>query len=217
MCQAVQEHIEGYGLGPDDLLFPQWMFAYVRSGLVPAENEENLPPLVSKTGLVHEHGTMGARYAMNCHCRKCNEYGREYQRQWRRQQSTQRASKGQLSKVDTWRRDGSEFLMADVWTRFWNAARDAAGLPEGFTPYNARHTGISWAIDKGVDLQKVRQRAGHGSLEVTSRYAAILDERDTSLADALEEIFDGSHAAGGNHESTTELDAATELLTISTE
>jgi hypothetical protein len=41
-----------------------------------------------------------------------------------------------------------------------------------------------------VDLQKVRQRAGHGSLEVTSRYAAILDERDTSLADALEEIFD---------------------------
>jgi integrase len=73
--------------------------------------------------------------------------------------------------------------------RFWNAARDAAGLPEGFTPYNARHTGISWAIDKGVDLQKVRQRAGHGSLEVTSPYAAILDERDTSLADALEEIF----------------------------
>jgi integrase len=70
---------------------------------------------------------------------------------------------------------------------------DTTGLPEGFTPYNARHTGISWAIDKGVDLQKVRQRAGHGSVEVTSRYAAILDERDTSLADALEEIFDDPH------------------------
>ena len=78
------------------------------------------------------------------------------------------------------------------------------GLPEGFTPYNARHTGISWAIDKGVDLQKVRQRAGHGSLEVTSRYAAILDERDTSLADALEAIFDGSPAAS-SHEDTIEL------------
>ena len=98
-----------------------------------------------------------------------------------------------------------------------NAARDAAGLPEGFTPYNARHTGISWAIDKGVDLQKVRQRAGHGSLEVTSRYAAILDERDTSLADALEEIFDGSHAAVGRPERTTGLDDAAELLSISTE
>jgi integrase len=116
------------------------------------------------------------------------------------------SQEGQLIKVDTWRRDGSEFLMADVWTRFWNAARDTAGLPEGFTPYNARHTGISWAIDKGVDLQKVRQRAGHGSLEVTSRYAAILDERDTTLADALEEILDSSHAAAGSHDNTTEPD-----------
>ena len=102
--------------------------------------------------------------------------------------------------------------MADVWTRFWNAARDTAGLPEAFTPYNARHTGISWAIDKGVDLQKVRQRAGHGSLEVTSRYAAILDERDTSLADALEEIFDRSRAAAGHHGDTRELGGAAESL-----
>ena len=160
---------------------------------------------------------MGARYAMNCHCRKCKAYGREYQRQWRRQQSTQRARKGELSKADIWRRDGSEFLMADVWTRFWNAARDAAGLPEAFTPYNARHTGISWAIDKGVDLQKVRQRAGHGSLEVTSRYAAILDERNTSLADALEEIFDGSRTVVGRHQNATELDDPVEFLSISTE
>jgi len=101
--------------------------------------------------------------------------------------------------------------MADVWGRFWNAAREAAGLPEGFTPYNARHTGISWAIDKRVDLQKVRQRAGHGSLEVTSRYAAILDERDTSLADALEEIFGGSPAAAGPGHTPAELDDAAEL------
>ena len=195
MCQAVQAHIEEYGLGPEDLLFPQWMFAYVRSAPVLLDADENLPPLVSKTGIVHEHGTMGARYAMNCHCAKCKAYAADYQRQWRREQSAERARKGQLTKVDTWRRDGSEFLMADVWTRFWNAARDAAGLPADFSPYNARHTGISWAIDKGADLQKVRQRAGHGSLEVTSRYAAILDERDTSLADALEAIFDGSRPA----------------------
>jgi integrase len=145
---------------------------------------------------------------MNCHCSKCNAYAREYQRQWRRQQTAQRAAQGQLSKANTWRRDGTEFLMADVWTRFWNAARDSAGLPEAFTPYNARHTGISWAIDKRVDLQKVRQRAGHGSLEVTSRYAAILDERDTSLADALEEIFDHSRPAALGHQDGEELDDA---------
>jgi integrase len=217
MCQAVQEHIEEYGLGRDDLLFPQWMFAYMRPSPEPVDDDENLPPLTSKTGVVHEHGTMGARYAMNCHCSKCNEYGREYQRQWRRQQNAQRASKGQLTKADTWRRDGSEFLMADVWTRFWNAARNAAGLPEAFTPYNARHTGISWAIDKGVDLQKVRQRAGHGSLDVTSRYAAILDERDTSLADALEEIFGGPQAAVGHDQNETEFDKAIEFPSINTE
>jgi len=131
MCQVVQEHIEEYSLGPEDLLFPQWMFAYMRSDPIAADDDEYLPPLVSKTGIVHEHGTKGARYTMNCHCRKCRAYAADYQRQWRHQQSAQRASKGELTKADTWRRDGSEFLMADVWTRLWNAARDAAGLPEG--------------------------------------------------------------------------------------
>ena len=185
MCQAVQEHIEEYGLGADGLLFPQWMFAYVRSAPVLLDHDENLPPLVSKAGIVYEHGTKGARYSMNCHCAKCKAYAADYQRRWRHQQRTQRAGTGEPGKANTWRRDGTEFLMAEVWLRFWNAARDTAGLPEDFTPYNARHTGISWAIDKGGDLQKVRQRAGHGSLEVTSRYAAILDERDTSLADTV--------------------------------
>jgi integrase len=217
MCQTVQEHIEEYGLSADDLLFPQWMFAYLRSSPVPADDDEHLPPLVSKAGIVYEHGTKGARYSMNCHCGKCKAYAADYQRQWRRQQSTQRASTGETGRANSWRRDGTEFLMAEVWLRFWNAAKDAAGLPEGFTPYNARHTGISWAIDKGVDLQKVRQRAGHGSLEVTSRYAAILDERDTGLADALEEIFDGSRPAVSRHENTTELDDAAGLLSISTD
>jgi integrase len=216
MCQAVQEHIEEYSLGPDDLLFPQWMFAYAPSCPVSVDDEEDLPPLTSATGIVHEHGTKGARYTMNCHCSKCKAYAREYQRQWRRQQTVQRAAQGQLSKANTWRRDGTEFLMADVWTRFWNAARDSAGLPEAFTPYNARHTGISWAVDKRVDLQKVRQRAGHGSLEVTSRYAAILDERDTSLADALEEIFDHSRPAG-RHQDAEEFDDADDFLAVGPE
>ncbi len=60
-------------------------------------------------------------------------------------------------------------------------------------------------------LQKVRQRAGHGRLEVTSRYAAIPDERDTSLAEALEEISDGSRAAAGLGQTSAELDDAAEL------
>jgi hypothetical protein len=58
MCQAV--HVEEYGLGADDLLFPQWMFAYVHSIPVAADDDENPPPLVSRTGIIHEHGTKGA-------------------------------------------------------------------------------------------------------------------------------------------------------------
>jgi integrase len=52
-----------------------------------------------------------------------------------------------------------------VWERIWHAGCGAAGLPREFTPYNARHTGISWAVAKGIDLGRIRQRAGHGSLE----------------------------------------------------
>jgi hypothetical protein len=119
MCQAVQEHVEAYGLGPDDLLFPQWMLAYVRSSPILAADEEHLPPLVSKAGTVYEHGTKGARYSMDCHCGKCKAYAADYQRQWRHQQRTQRASAGEAGKANFWRRDGTEFLMAEVWTRFW--------------------------------------------------------------------------------------------------
>jgi hypothetical protein len=124
MCVAVQEHIDEDGLGLEDLLFPQWMFAYVRSSPVLVDDAEDLPPLVSKSGAVYEHGTKGARYSMNCHCAKCKAYAADYQRRWRRERSARRASDGELSKADTWRRDGTEFLMAEVWLRFWNAARD---------------------------------------------------------------------------------------------
>src|SRR5689334_4877687 len=59
MCVAAQEHIEEYGLGPEDLLFPQWMFAYVRSSPVLVADDEALPPLVSNSDAVYEHGTKG--------------------------------------------------------------------------------------------------------------------------------------------------------------
>ena len=196
MCEALQQHVEEHRLGPDDLLFPLWMFAYVRPESVRAiqaqDGEEMLPPLVSTAGITYEHGTLGARYTMDCHCPKCKAFATAYQRQWRRKQTAKRAEAGELRNAHAWRRDGSEFVEAKIWARFWREAREEAGLPEGFTPYNARHTGISWAIDKRIDLQKIRQRAGHGSLEVTSRYAAILDERDSSVADAFEEIFAGT-------------------------
>ena len=189
MATMIQTHIEVNGLGSDDLLFPQWMFAYRRpsTGLTVVEGEEMPPPLVSATGKTYEHGTMGARFTMHCHCVHCKAYAAWYARERRTQ--ARGVNRQQRVRADVWRRDGSEFLSDDAWGRIWRAARGAAGLPEAFTPYNARHTGISWAVDKRADLGRIRQRAGHGSLEVTSRYQAILDERDTTIADSLEDIF----------------------------
>jgi site-specific recombinase XerD len=42
----------------------------------------------------------------------------------------------------------------------------------------------SWLIDKGVDLERVRFRLGHGDLTPTTRYV-ILDEQDSTAADAI--------------------------------
>ena len=193
----VLAHIEENQLGVEDLLFPQWMFAYRRpsTGLTLVEGEEMPPPLVSESGKVYEHGTMGARFTIHCRCPHCKAYAAWYARE--RRARARGASYEQRVRTDVWRQDGTEFLSVDVWGRIWRDARDEAGLPEEFTPYNARHTGISWAVDKRVDLGRIRQRAGHGSLEVTSRYQAILDERDTTIADSLEDIFEPPSGLAG--------------------
>ncbi|WP_019629725.1 tyrosine-type recombinase/integrase [Actinomadura atramentaria] len=191
MCTWAQEHIEEYDIPDDGLMFPNWMFAYRQ----PASVELALrdvpkgPPIVTPRGLVYEHGTQGAYYTAKCRCLHCKAFAAKYQREWRRKKLGQQVEAP--SRNYTWHNnDPMAFLGRDIWGRHWSTARKAAGLPEEFTAYNARHTGISWGIAKGVDLQKVRQRAGHGSLEVTSRYAAILNEKDKSLAESLEEIFD---------------------------
>jgi integrase len=197
MAVVIREHIEENEIGDNDLLFPRWLFAFRRpsTGVTMLEGEEMPPPLVSGTGKVYEHGTMGARFVMNCHCVHCKAYAAWYARE--RRARARKASPQQRVRADAWRRDGSEFLSDDVWSRIWRDACNTAGLPQDFTPYNARHTGISWAVEKGVDLGRIRQRAGHGSLEVTSRYQAILDEKDTTLAESLEDIFQiPSDAAG---------------------
>lgn len=190
MATMIREHIEEHQIGDDDLLFPQWMFAYRRpsTGQTVVSDEDILPPIVSPSGKKYEHGTMGARFTMNCHCVHCKAFAAWYQRERRARKREQTSP--QRVRASVWRQDGSEFLSTAVWARMWHKAREEAGLPRPFTPYNARHTGISWAVDKGLDLGRIRQRAGHGSLDVTSRYQTILDEMDTTLADSLEDIFE---------------------------
>ncbi|WP_018655650.1 tyrosine-type recombinase/integrase [Actinomadura flavalba] len=187
-ASMVRAHIEEHDIKSDDLLFPQWMFAYRRpsTGVTLIDNEEIPPPIISSTGKAYHHGTMGARFTMDCRCVHCKAFAAWYARQRRARTRDPEAQ----TRTSVWRQDGTEYLSSDVWTRIWRAARDTVGLPAAFTPYNARHTGISWAVSQGADLGRVRQRAGHGSLEVTSRYQTILDECDPTLADNLDTLFE---------------------------
>ncbi|MEV6987255.1 hypothetical protein AB0M95_39180 [Sphaerisporangium sp. NPDC051017] len=72
-AQMVQEHIEEHPIADEDLLFPQWMFAFRRpsTGLTVVDRKELPPPIISPSGKTYEHGTMGARFTMNCHCVHC--------------------------------------------------------------------------------------------------------------------------------------------------
>jgi hypothetical protein len=40
-----------------------------------------------------------------------------------------------------------------------------------------------------VDLERVRYRLGHGDLTTTTRYVKILDEKDSTAADAIAAIL----------------------------
>ncbi|HYZ52795.1 MAG TPA: tyrosine-type recombinase/integrase [Streptosporangiaceae bacterium] len=62
------------------------------------------------------------------------------------------------------------YLCRATFRRVWKLAVAAAGLP-GLRVHDARHSHISWlANDPTVPLAAVRDRVGHSSLAVTSRY-----------------------------------------------
>lgn len=68
--------------------------------------------------------------------------------------------------------------------RVWGKALDRAGL-QGVRVHDLRHTSASWLLDNGAKLVEVRDRLGHSSIAVTSRYLhAVPGDRDSCL-DAL--------------------------------
>jgi integrase len=72
-----------------------------------------------------------------------------------------------------------------MWRRIWSAVVQDARLPFACTLYRVRPTHASWLIDKEVDRERVRYRLGHGDLMTTTRYVKILDEEDSTVADAI--------------------------------
>jgi hypothetical protein len=90
------------------------MFAYRQpgTGKTMIEGEEMPPPIVSATGKVYEHGTMGAQFTMNCHCPHCKTYAAWYAQE--RRARAREADPQKRVRVSVWRKDGSEYLSVDV-------------------------------------------------------------------------------------------------------
>jgi integrase len=68
------------------------------------------------------------------------------------------------------------YLFRTHFRRVWKPAVKAAGLPM-LRVHDARHSHISWlANDPSVPLAAVRDRAGHSTLAITSRYIHVMDK-----------------------------------------
>ena len=67
----------------------------------------------------------------------------------------------------------------------------AAGLPEIFNPYSARHSAATWMIDQGINAKTAAGRLGHADVGTTMKYYVHstegMDERAVeTLAKAIE-------------------------------
>jgi integrase len=81
-----------------------------------------------------------------------------------------------------------------TYSRLFNRARDAAGLPESFTPHVLRHIFASVALVGGIPITDVSAWLGHKSIQTTfsiyghlvpssfDRARAVLDQEFASLA-----------------------------------
>jgi len=189
VSKMVQDHVEKHGIGPGQLIFPVRLFAKREASGKPRLSQDDIDALgvtdLLLNGRRYPHGTMGAYITAKCRCRGCKQWSADYAR------DRKRARTGRVDREwsPQWRRDPTEYLGTDMWRRIWNAAVQDARLPFAYTPYQVRHTHASWLIDKGVDLERVRFRLGHGDLTTTTRYVKILDEEDSTAADAIATIL----------------------------
>lgn len=77
------------------------------------------------------------------------------------------------------------FLAHSSMQRWWNPARAAAGLPEGFTFHDLRHTGQTKAAAAGATLPELMRRAGQVSPTAALRYLHSVDERARAVAENM--------------------------------
>jgi integrase len=185
----VQQHIAENGIGPGQLIFPVRLFT--RRDV--SRRQRMSPDELAALGLTdplpngrqYLHGTLGGYVTAKCRCEGCRQWAADYGRDRKRERTGRIEREWSASR----RHDPSEYVGKHTWAKIWNAAVSEASLPFRYTPYQVRHTHASWLIDKGVDIEKVRHRLGHGDLTTTTRYVKILDEEDATAADVMTDIL----------------------------
>lgn len=66
----------------------------------------------------------------------------------------------------------------------------AAGLPDHFNPYSARHTSATMLMGGGVNPKTVSQRLGHSTVKITlDTYTHPTDDMQTAASDELERVI----------------------------
>lgn len=188
----IQQHITGNGIQPGQLIFPIRLFTTrAVAGRRDRMSHEEMEALgytdAQSNGKRYKHGTLGAYTTAKCRCDGCRQWSADYGRDRKRERT------GHVNRdwSAAWRRDPTEYMGKHTWHRIWNTAVKDAALPFRYTPYQVRHTHASWLIDKGVDIEKVRHRLGHGDLTTTTRYVKILDEEDGTAADVMSDLLGG--------------------------
>ena len=67
----------------------------------------------------------------------------------------------------------------------WPESIKKAGLPEGFTFHDLRHTGNHLAASAGATTKELMHRMGHGSMRAALIYQHATSERDQEIAKAV--------------------------------
>ena len=141
VAEMVREHIAVNSIGPGQLIFPVRLFAArtvaARRERMSDEEREALGytgPL--PTGRQYQHGTMGGYVTAKCRCPGCMQWSADYGRS-RKRRTTGRTEREWSA---GWRRDPTEYMGKNTWSRIWTSAAGEARLPFRYTPYQVRHT-----------------------------------------------------------------------------
>ena len=86
-------------------------------------------------------------------------------------------------------RGGCPWRYQHFYDRRWKPAKRAAekaGLTKKVTPHMLRHTTVVWSLANGVPIEKVSERIGHASLQITyDIYGGLITLQDPAMARAM--------------------------------